>query len=396
MKNQDFIITGLQSWDIPVGSNAIDIAKEIAHNNRVLYVNSPLDVMTIFRNKPTPQNQHRLDVYKKKIAPIRKISENLWVLDFPLSILSVNGLPDGFLFDLFNKANNKKIFQYVKTVADQLGFKDPIHLIDNDIYRSFYSKDFLQPKLSVYYRRDNVQPYEYWKKHAVRLEPLLIKKSDLIVCNSPQLADYAKAFNTESYDVGQGVDLSAYNTEIKFEIPKNIEPIPKPRIGYIGDIISMRLDADLIYELAKGKPDYSFIMIGNEDKVFAAHALHSLNNVHFLGRIPKDRVPEYMASLDICLNPQLVNEVTIGNYPRKVDEYLAMGKPVIATRTKTMELFKDHVYLCDTLEEYKTAVEKSLTENNQEKEKQRILFAKSHSWENNVNMIYQCIQKALG
>jgi glycosyltransferase involved in cell wall biosynthesis len=240
-----------------------------------------------------------------------------------------------------------------------------------------------------------VQPYEYWKKHAVRLEPLLIQKSDLIVCNSPQLSDYAKTYNEESYDVGQGVDLSAYNTDIKFDIPENVQPIPKPRIGYIGDIISMRLDADLIYELAKSKPDYSFIMIGNEDKVFATHALHSLKNVYFLGRIPKDRVPEYMSSLDVCLNPQLVNEVTIGNYPRKVDEYLAMGKPVIATRTKTMELFKEHVYLCDSLEDYKKAVEKSLHENSPEKENQRILFAKSHSWENNVNMIYECIQKVL-
>lgn len=393
MKNQDFIITGLQSWDIPVGSNAIDIAKEISKNNRVLYVNSPLDLMTIYRNKPTPQNQHRLDVYKKKIDPIRKISESLWVLDFPLSILSVNGLPDGFLFDLFNKANNKKIFKYIKKVAGELGLIDPIHLIDNDIYRSFYSKDFLHPKLSVYYRRDNVQPYEYWKKHAVRLEPLLIKKSDLIVCNSPQLSDYAKTYNDDSYDVGQGVDLSAYNTEIMFEVPENIQPIPIPRIGYIGDIISMRLDADLIYELAKSKPNYSFIMIGNEDKIFAAHDLHSLKNVYFLGKIPKESVPKYMAALDICLNPQLVNEVTIGNYPRKVDEYLAMGKPVLATRTKTMELFKENVYLCDSLNDYKEALEKALSENNQEKENQRIRFAKSHSWENNVEMIYKCIQK---
>jgi glycosyltransferase involved in cell wall biosynthesis len=395
MRNQDFIITGLQSWDIPVGSNAIDIAKEISNDNRVLYVNGPLDLMTIYRNKPNAQTQHRLEVLKKQKEPIRKINENLWVLDFPFSILSVNGLPDGFLFDLFNKMNNKKIFQYVKKVAQELGFQDPIHLIDNDIYRSFYSKEFLNPKLSVYYRRDNVQPYEYWKKHAVRLEPLLIKKSDLIVCNSPQLSDYAKTFNTESYDVGQGVDLSAYNTEIKFDIPENIQPIPEPRIGYIGDIISMRLDADLIYELAKSKPEYSFIMIGNEDKVFAAHALHGLKNVHFLGRIPKESVPEYMSSLDVCLNPQLVNEVTIGNYPRKVDEYLAMGKPVIATRTKTMELFSEHVYLCSSIDEYKEALEKSLHENTEERKNNRILFAKSHSWKNNVKMIYKYIQKNL-
>ena len=38
MKGRDFIITGLQSWDIPIGSNAIDIAKEMAVENRVLYV----------------------------------------------------------------------------------------------------------------------------------------------------------------------------------------------------------------------------------------------------------------------------------------------------------------------------------------------------------------------
>lgn len=395
MKNKDFIITSLQSWDIPIGSNAIDIAKQIAVDNRVLYVNSPLDMMTLYRNKPTAETRHRLEVLKKQTSPIRKISGNLWVLDLPFYVWSVNGLPDGFLFDFFNKLNNKKIFNYTRKVAAELNFSNPIHLIDNDIYRSYYSKETLGSSLSVYYRRDNVQPYAYWKKHAVRLEPKLIEKSDLVVCNSAQLAEYAQSFNTESYDVGQGVDLSAYNTAIPFEVPDAIQSIPGPRIGYIGDINSMRLDADLIYELAKSKPAYSFVMIGNQDKVFAAHALHNLKNVYFTGSIPKNKVPQYMHSLDVCLNPQLVNEITIGNYPRKVDEYLALGKPVIATRTKTMELFKDHVYLCNSLDDYKQAVEKALIENTEAKKKERILFARSHSWENNVNMIYKSIEQHL-
>jgi len=395
MKNKDFIITSLQSWDIPIGSNAIDIAKQIAVHNRVLYVNSPLDMMTLYRNKPTVETRHRLEVLKKQTNPIRKISGNLWVLDLPFYVWSVNGLPDGFLFDFFNKLNNKKIFNYTRKVAAELNFSNPIHLIDNDIYRSYYSKETLGSSLSVYYRRDNVQPYAYWKKHAVRLEPKLIEKSDLVVCNSAQLAEYAQSFNTESYDVGQGVDLSAYNTAIPFEVPDAIQSIPGPRIGYIGDINSMRLDADLIYELAKSKPAYSFVMIGNQDKVFEAHALHNLKNVHFTGSIPKNKVPEYMHSLDVCLNPQLVNEITIGNYPRKVDEYLALGKPVIATRTKTMELFKDHVYLCNSLDDYKQAVENALLENTEAKKKERIQFAQSHSWENNVNMIYKSIEQHL-
>lgn len=395
MKGKDFIITGLQSWDIPIGSNAIDIAKQIALDNRVLYVNSPLDMMTMYRNKPTAETKRRLEVLKKQQQPLRKITENLWVLDFPFYIWSINGLPDGFPFDFFNKINNKKIFKYTKKIASELGFSNPVHFIDNDIYRSFYAKEILKPSLSVYYRRDNVQPYAYWNKHAGRIEPLLIKKSDLVVCNSPQLADYAKTFNAESYDVGQGVDLTAYNPELDFKIPAALQSIPQPRIGYIGDINSMRLDADLIYELAKSKPDYSFVMIGNEDKVFATHALHSLKNVHFTGSIAKIQVPEYMNALDVCLNPQLINEITIGNYPRKVDEYLALGKPVIATTTKTMEIFKEHVYLCADLKDYKAAVEKALFENTEENKKQRIQFARSHSWENNVAMIYKYIQQHL-
>ena len=83
MTGRDFIITGLQPWDIPIGSNAIDIAREIAVDNRVLYVNSALDQMTIFRNQPKPDTQQRLDVYRKKKEPLRQLSDSLWVLDFP-------------------------------------------------------------------------------------------------------------------------------------------------------------------------------------------------------------------------------------------------------------------------------------------------------------------------
>ena len=395
MKNKDIVITGLQSWDIPIGSNAIDIAKEFAKDNRVLYVNSPLDTMTILRNKPTPETKQRMEVLKKRKNPLRKVGENLWVLDFPFSVWSVNGLPDGFLFDVFNKRNNKKMYRYVRKVMQELGFSNPIHFIDNDIYRSFYAKEYLKPSLSVYYRRDNLQPFAYWKKHVARLEPALIEKSDLVVCNSPQLAGFAAKFNQKSYDVGQGVDLSAYDPAHRFDVPAEIAAIPEPRIGYIGDINSLRLDPDLIYDVARQNPQWSFVIIGREDKVFAAHALHGLSNVHFPGSIPKSRVPEFMSAFQVCLNPQLINEITIGNYPRKVDEYLAMGKPVVATTTDTMQLFKEHAYLCSNANEYNKAIDTALTENNSGKENQRIAFARSHSWENNVQNIYNYIGQAL-
>lgn len=392
MKGRDFIITGLQSWDIPIGSNAIDIATKIAENNRVLYVNTPLDHMTLVRNKLKPEEQRRLRVIQKKEQPLRKISDSLWVLDLPFSVWSVNGMPDGFLFDFFNRLNNKKIFGYVQKTAAGLGFKEYIHFIDNDIYRSFYSKEILKPKFSVYYRRDNLQPYPYWKKHVRRLEPLMIAKSDLVVCNSPQYADFSRPFNERSFDIGQGVDLSAYNPDFKYDLPEMFNSIPEPRFGYIGDINSLRLDPDLLFELAKSRPSYSYVIIGGQDQVFKEHALHSLPNVYFPGSISKNSVAQHMAAFQVCLNPQLLNEITNGNYPRKVDEYLAMGKPVIATRTATMEIFKDHTYLCKNLQEYQEASDKALQEDTEIQRAERIRFAQSHSWENNVKNIYQHIQ----
>ena len=94
------------------------------------------------------------------------------------------------------------------------------------------------------------------------------------------------------------------------------------------------------------------------------------------------------------MNPQIVNDWTIGNYPRKIDEYLAMGKPTLATQTKAMEMFKEHVYLGTNKEEYIQLAEKALAEDSPELQQKRIAFAKSHTWENNVLAIYDAIKKS--
>lgn len=49
MRKRDFIITSLQPWDMPIGSNAKDIALEISKQNRVLYINTPLDKKSFFK-----------------------------------------------------------------------------------------------------------------------------------------------------------------------------------------------------------------------------------------------------------------------------------------------------------------------------------------------------------
>lgn len=388
---KQFVFAGMQPWDITIGSNAKDIALEISKLNQVLYINTPLDIKTYMSSESSPETIQRKKVIKKMLPVLRQINPNLWVLDYPFSIWPVNFLPDGYLFDLVNKINNRKMYQYVNRILDQLSFKDYILFIDNDVYRSFYAKDILKPSLSVYYRRDNLTG-PYWNKHKPRLEPLLCKKSDLIIANSIQLANAVKSYNSHSYDAGQGVDLKNYDTELLHPVPADIKQIVKPIIGYVGYITSLRLDADLLYNIAKERPRYSFVMVGEEDEYFKKHKLHQLPNVYFQGiKKPIDTI-DYMANFDVCINPQLINEMTIGNYPRKIDEYLALGKPVVATRTETMEIFDNYVWNCIGSDEYINAIDQALKSSDPETINNRIQFAHTHTWANSVNKIYSFIQ----
>ena len=43
-KSRDIVVTGIQAWDIEIGSNCKNIAIEMSKKHRVLYVNPPLDI----------------------------------------------------------------------------------------------------------------------------------------------------------------------------------------------------------------------------------------------------------------------------------------------------------------------------------------------------------------
>lgn len=391
IKDRDFIFTGLQPWDIAIGSNAKDIALEVARHNRVIYVNAPLDKKSIRSGADTPENRQRRAAVQGGAPLLRTIiPDRLWVLDYPFTIWPFNFLPDGILFDTVNRLNNKKMYSYIRKVAEQFDFKDYLLFIDNDIYKSFYAKEYLEPAFTLYYRRDNMIS-DYWKKHAPRLEPLLCAKADVVVANSLQLAEAVSPYNSKAFDVGQGVDLSNYSMEQTYPVPEDMKGIPGPIVGYVGWITSRRLDADLLVQVARMRPGYSLVMVGKEDDYFRSHPLHKEPNVFFLGEKKVNEVVDYMAAFDICMNPQKINEVTIGNYPRKIDEYLALGKPVIATRTKTMELFDNYVWNCEGAEEYVAAIDEALTRNTPEEKERRVRFAHTHSWENSVKKIYSHI-----
>ncbi len=389
--DRDIIVVGQQPWDVEIGSNCKDIALEFAKHNRVLYVNSPLDRITLLRNKTDAKIQKRVAVIKGQQPALMVIQANLWNLYPDEMIESINWLPSQTLFEFFNKRNNQKLANSILKAIKLLGFRNVILFNDNDIFRCFYLQEMLQPAISIYYSRDFMLAVDYWKKHGTKLEPELIRKSNIAVANSTYLTNYCKQYNPNSFYVGQGCDLALFDMPEATIVPKDIERIKKPIIGYVGALQSIRLDMAIIAHIATQQPDWHIVLIGPEDAAFKTSNLHYIANVHFLGSKPPTSLPAYINAFDVCINPQIVNAVTIGNYPRKIDEYLAAGKPTIATQTEAMRIFNDHVYLAATKDDYITLIKKALIDNNDALVTARKAFATSHTWQNSVKEIYKAI-----
>lgn len=392
IKDKNIVIVGMQSWDISIGSNCKNIATVLAKNNRVIYVNVPLNRKTYLKKPITDANDlKRLAVLKGEDSGLIELKDSFWSFYPKIIFESVNWIKNKTIFDFFNKLNTKRLASEIKRITQELGFDNYILFNDSLMFKGAYLKELLNPDLYIYYIRDNLITQDYFKTHGIRLEQKTIESADIIVSNSPYLRDYAKPYNKKAYYVGQGCDLELFKpTDV--EEPSDLAKIKGIKIGYIGFLTEMRLNIDLLVEIAKTKTDWQLVLVGPEDDTFKKSELHQLSNVHFLGSKDGDDLPTYIKYFDICTNPQLVNDLTIGNYPRKIDEYLAMGKPTLATQTPTMEIFKDFVYLGKTATDYIQLIEKALEENSPDKEQARITFAQGHTWENNVKEIYKVIE----
>lgn len=390
LQGRDIVVVGQQPWDTALGSNCKDIAREMARHNRVLYVNAPLDRNTLLRHGRDPAVRARRAVLRGQASGLESVAPSLWVLQPDTVLESINWLLPGRLHSRLNQVNNRRFARAIQKGLTQLGFRNFLLFNDNDMVRSFYLKELLQPDLSIYYSRDYLVAGGYWQRHGERLEPALMAKSDVCVANSGYLADYCRLHNPRAFDVGQGCDVPTPPPP-GVALPLGLAGLPHPLVGYVGALTSARLDLGVLRYLSQQRPEWSFVLVGPEDDVFKASDLHQQPNVHFTGSRPTSELAAYVSAFDACLNPQLVNPLTVGNYPRKIDEYLALGKPTVATRTEAMRTFADHTYLANSPAEYLALLEQALAEDSPARQQARRAFAATHTWENSVSRIYAAV-----
>ena len=393
-KKRDFIVHSLQSWIAFFGTTVSKyITLELCKTNRVIFLDTPLPRNYQLFKRDAAETKKYSKIFSGQEPELEQINENLWIMHPKTVLESINWISNPGIHDWFGQMNDRRYAKKAQEAIAKLHFKDFIILNDNSMISGINFKELLKPAVSIYFLRDHVTKVAYHATHGARQEPDMIKRSDIVVTNSPYFTDYAKKFNPNSYFIGQGVDIDLYNDDKgTLSVPDELKNIPHPRIGYTGNIVTLRLDLDLLIYIAEQRPDWSLVLVGPEDEAFKNSKLHQMKNVYFLGGRPGTELPGFVKGFDVAINPQIINEITNINYPLKLDEYLAMGVPVAATKTWFMDYyFSKDSYLAATKEEYITQITKALAEDSPEKHKERILVGKSHSWGNFVDKLYTYI-----
>ncbi len=142
--------------------------------------------------------------------------------------------------------------------------------------------------------------------------------------------------------------------------------------------INQRINVTLLSQLA---PLCDHLVLGGQvdnPEVMALSRRYS--SVSLLGEVPSHKLAQVISAFDICLIPYLISDFTKAIYPSKLMDYLATGKPVIASPLPELIPFSELVYIIDNKVELKSIVDTAWHESEDIRKKRRQVAAQN-SWQ---------------
>ncbi|WP_191621837.1 glycosyltransferase [Microbacterium caowuchunii] len=135
--------------------------------------------------------------------------------------------------------------------------------------------------------------------------------------------------------------------------------IPGPRATYVGTLDS-RLDMEGIATLANSHPQLSIVLIGPAPDSTYIRDLRTLSNVHLHGEVRRDEVVAVLRNTEVTLLAHRKTPLTEAMSPLKVYEYLAAGRPVLATDLAPVRGLDDRVLLADSVADFVDLIDRAL------------------------------------
>jgi len=230
---------------------------------------------------------------------------------------------------------------------------------------------------TIYYCFDEITIARWMSRHGGRYEEEYLRRVSAVVTTSETLRRTKSVLQPNAFCVKNGVNFELFNQAR--QLAKD-EPPTKPIVGYLGTADD-RVNIDIVDYCARTMPDVTFQFIGEINEPHLTERLLRLPNVVFTPpRQPAD-LPPLLANLSAAMIPFVCNAHTYTIYPLKINEYLAVGLPVVSTSFSILDDFDGVIELADTPENFALALRRALSDKSQERIEERVEMARANSWE---------------
>lgn len=189
----------------------------------------------------------------------------------------------------------------------------------------YYVLDELPFDTVVYDVMDHLAAFRGAAPDLAARERRLLAAADVVFAGGPSLYEDRRERHHNVHLVPSGVDAGHWTSHPAMQDRTQRGPV----LGYVG-VIDERVDAALLDDIARRRPDWSIVLVGPVRKV-DPQSLPRRPNLHYLGARPYDDLPSIVAGFDVALMPFALNAATRFISPTKALEYMAASRPVVAT-----------------------------------------------------------------
>ncbi|EOU1649374.1 MAG: glycosyltransferase [Clostridium perfringens] len=327
---------------------------------------------------------YRSDVKNDNIYSIKKIKDNLYVLNLDMYSLNVA------FFEAIKSINKPKFVHVYATCLNSVDYEKIKTYMDKG-FKVIY--DFVDELSS------EISGYNITSKMIEDHEKLLRDKENvLVVSTAKKLKDIANKFRGENENnilSPNAVNLEDFKNHGN-KIGEKIQPIVnkrKPIIGYYGALAKW-FDYKLIEQLAKEREDYEIVLIGMDyDGSYDKSNLKDYSNISYLGMIDYKDLINYSRYFDVCIVPFIKNDITDSTSPLKIFEYMALEKPIVTTDINECKNYESCLISKD-YDEFIRNIDKALKLEVDNKEYFNILRreAEENTWDNRAELIKESIK----
>jgi len=252
--------------------------------------------------------------------------------------------------------------------------------------------DRLDPRLVVYYCIADFDQLTSHPRALAKSERTLLDRADVVFVQGEELRQRCLPHpNVHIFPFG--VNVSVFSVDVA--VSPEVADLKHPVVGYVGGL-HRHVDVDLVEQIARDI-DGTLLLVGPVQ--IDASRLERLPNVVFKGLQPHSCVPGFVKGFDVGIIPYAQTDYTRTVFPTKMNEYLAMGIPVVSTDLPEIRAFAEAhegvVDVAPSREAFVEAVRTAAGSRSPADATRRIAAARQHSWSGRIAEMSTLVDAAL-